>query len=84
LFTVGGPSSPDFLYKIICFFSLFENLAKRSLYFWVITQLSMVFENNYRKVPSPRKIYRIAPKASNLHIFPTTTPNSMILVPGFS
>jgi hypothetical protein len=41
-------------------------------------------KNNSREVPSPRKIYKIALKTSNIHIFPTTTPNSMILAPKFS
>jgi hypothetical protein len=44
----------------------------------------MGFENNFREVPSPRKIYKIAVKTSNLHIFQTTAANSMILVPKFS
>jgi hypothetical protein len=35
---------------------------------------------NSREVPSPRKINKIVLQASNPHIFPTTTPNSVILM----
>jgi hypothetical protein len=39
---------------------------------------------NFRKVPSPRKIYKIAPETSKLHIFSNVTPNSVILAPKVS
>jgi hypothetical protein len=35
-------------------------------------------KNNSREIPSPRKIHKIALHASNPHVFPTTTPNSVI------
>jgi hypothetical protein len=41
-------------------------------------------KNNSREVPALRKIYKIALETSNLHIFPTTTPNSVILAPKLS
>jgi hypothetical protein len=41
----------------------------------------LFLENNSQDVPSPRKNYKIVVHASNTHIFPTTTPNSVILVP---
>jgi hypothetical protein len=44
----------------------------------------LFLKNKFREVPSPRKNYKIALKTSNLHIFPTTTPNSVIVAPKFS
>jgi hypothetical protein len=38
-------------------------------------------KNNSRDVPGPRKIRKIALQTLNPHIFPTTTPNSVILTP---
>jgi hypothetical protein len=38
-------------------------------------------KNNSREVPSPRKNHKIALQASNHHIFPTKTPNSVIFAP---
>jgi hypothetical protein len=40
-------------------------------------------ENIYKKVPSLRKIHKDSSKTSKIHIFPTTTPNPVILVPKF-
>jgi hypothetical protein len=39
---------------------------------------------NSKKVPSLRKIHKNSPKTSKIHIFSTTTPKSVILVPKFS
>jgi hypothetical protein len=41
-------------------------------------------KNNSREVPRLRIFYKIVTKTSNIHIFPTTTPNSVILAPKFS
>jgi hypothetical protein len=41
-------------------------------------------KNNYKKVPSIRKIHKNSSKTSKIHIFSTTTPNPVILVPKFS
>jgi hypothetical protein len=69
----------------------FRNFAKRLLDFLEIDPQSIVsqsgpknLENNSRGVPSLRKIHKIAPETSKLHIFSTTTPNPVILVPKFS
>jgi hypothetical protein len=40
--------------------------------------------NNFRKVPSSRKIHKIAPETSKFPIFSTRTPNPVILAPKFS
>jgi hypothetical protein len=40
-------------------------------------------KNIYKKAPSLRKIHKIAPKLQKIHIFPTTTPDPVILVPKF-
>jgi hypothetical protein len=40
-------------------------------------------ENIYKKVPSLRKIQKNSSKTSKIHIFSTTTPNPVILVPKF-
>jgi hypothetical protein len=40
-------------------------------------------KNNSKKVPSLRKIHKNSPKTSKIHIFPTITPNPVILVPKF-
>jgi hypothetical protein len=45
------------------------------------TVRSVDLKNIYKKVPSLRKSPKIAPK---IHIFSTTTPNLVILVPKFS
>jgi hypothetical protein len=37
----------------------------------------------YKKVPSLRKIHKNSFKTSKIHIFSTTTPNPVILVPKF-
>jgi hypothetical protein len=69
----------------------FGNFAKRPLSFFEIVPQSIVsqrgpwnLENNSRGVPSLRKIHKIAPETSKHHIFSTTTPNSVILLPKFS
>jgi hypothetical protein len=41
-------------------------------------------KNSSREVPSPKKIYKITLETSNLHIFPITTLNLVILAPKFS
>jgi hypothetical protein len=40
-------------------------------------------KNIYKKVPSLRKIHKNSSKISKIHIFLTTTPNPVILVPKF-
>jgi hypothetical protein len=40
-------------------------------------------KNIYKKVPSLRKIHKNSSKIPKIHIFPTTTPNPVILVPKF-
>jgi hypothetical protein len=40
-------------------------------------------KNNSKKVPILRKIPKNSPKTSKIHIFSTTTPNLVILVPKF-
>jgi hypothetical protein len=72
--------------------SIFPGIvAKKTLSFFVINPQSIVFtkgpwnlENNFIGVPSLRKIHKMAPETSKLHIFSTTTPNSVILVLKFS
>jgi hypothetical protein len=54
-----------------------------NLWSMVFAKRSQVFKNNSKEVPIPRKIYKIAPETSNNHIFPTTTPNSVFLMPKF-
>jgi hypothetical protein len=41
-------------------------------------------ENIYKKVPSLKKIHKNSSKTPKIHIFLTTTPNQVILVPKFS
>jgi hypothetical protein len=41
-------------------------------------------KNNSKRVPSLRKIHKNSPETSKFHIFSTTTPNLVILVPKFS
>jgi hypothetical protein len=88
-----GPSPIDpihgFSYsKIIPYLGYFCDLAKSSLDFWEINPQSGIswsdpwfLKNNSRVVPSPRKIHKIALQTSNPHIFETTTPNYVILMP---
>jgi hypothetical protein len=40
-------------------------------------------KNIYKKVPSLRKIHKNSSKTSKIHIFSTTTPNLVIVVPKF-
>jgi hypothetical protein len=41
-------------------------------------------KNNYKKVPSLRKIHKNSPETSKFRIFSTTTPNLVIASPKFS
>jgi hypothetical protein len=41
-------------------------------------------KNIYKKVHSLRKIHKNSSKTSKIHIFSTTTPKPVILVPKFS
>jgi hypothetical protein len=41
-------------------------------------------KNNFKKVPSLRKIHKNSPETSKFHIFSTTTPNLVIPSPKFS
>jgi hypothetical protein len=84
-----------FAKKPLCFFEInlrssFADFALRPLYFFefnpqsMILQLGPELKNIYKKVPSLRKIHKNSSKTSKIHIFPTTTPNLVILVPKFS
>jgi hypothetical protein len=70
-----GPDFADFALRPLGF----SEINPRS----VIFQLGPKFENNYKKVPSLRKIHKNSSKTSKIHIFSTTTPNPVILVPNF-
>jgi hypothetical protein len=68
----------------------FADFALRPLGFSEINPRSTIFavrseiqKNNYKKVPSLRKILKNSSKTSKIHIFSTTTPNPVILVPKF-
>jgi hypothetical protein len=51
----------------------------------MISQLDPWFlKNNPKRVPSLRKIHKKSPETSKFHIFSTTAPNHVILVPKFS
>jgi hypothetical protein len=41
----------------------------------------LVLERKFQRGPQIRKIHKIVLQTSNPHIFPTTTPNSVILTP---
>jgi hypothetical protein len=68
----------------------FADFALRPLEFSEINPRCTIFfssvrnsKNIYKKVPSLRKIHKNSSKTSKNHIFPTTTPNLVILVPKF-
>jgi hypothetical protein len=46
-------------------------------------QFGPKFRKYLQKFPSLRKIHKNSSKTSKIHIFPTTTPNPVILVPKF-
>jgi hypothetical protein len=80
-----------FLAKLITGNSIFWYFALRPFIFSNINPQSLIsqlgpwnLKNNSRKVLSLRKIYKNNPKTLKFHIFPTTTPNLVILVPKFS
>jgi hypothetical protein len=80
-----------FLTKIIPGNSIFWHFALRPLIFSNINPQSLIsqlgprnLKNNSKKVLSLRKIHKNKPETSKFHIFPTTTPNLVILVPKFS
>jgi hypothetical protein len=70
-----GPDFADFALRPLGF----SEINPRS----VIFQFGPKFENIYKKVPSLRKIHKNSSKTSKIHIFSTTTPNPVILVPKF-
>jgi hypothetical protein len=83
-----------FAKKPLCFSKInprssFADFAKKPLYFSkinpqsVIFQLSMKFKKYLQKVPSLRKIHKNSSKTPKIHIFSTTTPNPVILMPKF-
>jgi hypothetical protein len=65
----------------------FADFALRPLRFSKINPRSMIFQfgpnlkNNYKKVSSLKKIHKNSSKTSKIHIFSTTTPNPVILLP---
>jgi hypothetical protein len=80
-----------FLTKIIPGNSIFWHFALRPLIFSNINPQSLIsqlgpwnLKNNSKKVLSLRKIHKNKPETSKFHIFPTTTPNLVILAPKFS
>jgi hypothetical protein len=80
-----------FLAKIIPGNSIFWHFTLRPLIFSNIILQSLIsqlspwnLKNNFRKVLSLRKIHKNNPETSKFHIFPTTTPNLVILAPKFS
>jgi hypothetical protein len=79
------------LTKIILKSIIPGSFAKKPLGFskinpqFMISQLDPWFlKNNFKRVPSLRKIHKNSPKTSKFHIFSTTTPNLVILAPKFS
>jgi hypothetical protein len=67
------------------------DFAERPLCFSIINPQSVISQkgpwkliNNSRKVLSFRKIHKKWLETSKFHIFPTTTPNLVILAPKFS
>jgi hypothetical protein len=67
----------------------FADFALRPLRFSEINPLSVNFQlgpkfkKYLQKVPSLRKIHKNSSKTSKIHMFSTTTPNPVILVPKF-
>jgi hypothetical protein len=49
----------------------------------ILAEESLDLKNNSKKVPSFRKIHKNSSKTPKIHIFSTTTPNRVILVPKF-
>jgi hypothetical protein len=89
--TARGPSPRDFLYENNSLFPVYSEILQKgpqtfgysSRGLEVLQSDPWFLKNNSREVPSPKKIHKIALKTSNVHIFPTTTLNSVILVPKF-
>jgi hypothetical protein len=80
-----------FLAKIIPENSIFWHFALRPLIFNNINPQSLIsqlghwsLKNNSRKALSLRKIHNNNPETSKFYIFPTTTPNLVILALKFS
>jgi hypothetical protein len=71
-----GPNFADFALRPL----KFSEINPRSMIFF---QFSPKFEKYLQKVPSLRKIHKNSSKTSKINIFPTTTPNPVILVPKF-
>jgi hypothetical protein len=90
-----GPRPGDqvhgfFLTKIIPENSILKHCALRPLIFSNINPQSLISQlgpwnskNNSRKVLSLRKIHKNNPETSKFDIFPTTTPNLVILAQKF-
>jgi hypothetical protein len=58
----------------------FSEINPWSTIFAVRSEIQKIFT---KKVPSLRKILKNSSKTSKIHIFSTTTPNPVILVPKF-
>jgi hypothetical protein len=91
LWTEAGHGPRLFSYKINLKSIIPGNFAKKPLGFSKINLQSMIsqldpwfLKNNFKRVPSLRKIHKNSPKTSKLHIFSTKTPNPVILVPKLS
>jgi hypothetical protein len=70
--------------------SVISGILQRSPSGFPLNPQSIIFQsdplslkNIYKKVPNLRKIHKNSSKISKIHIFPTTTPNPVILVPKF-
>jgi hypothetical protein len=90
-FTTHGPSPRPYPLKNKSPAEIPRHFALRPLGFSKINPQSKNFtvrsedlKNIYKKVPSLRKIHKNSFKTSKIHIFSTTTPNLVILVPKFS
>jgi hypothetical protein len=71
-----GPEFADFALRPLGF----SKINLRSTIFPVRSEIQ---KNIYKKVPSLRKIPKNFSKTSKIHIFSTTTPNPVILMPKF-
>jgi hypothetical protein len=71
-----GPDFADFALRP----SGFSEINLRSEIFAVRPEIRKIFT---KKVPGLRKINKNSSKTSKNHIFPTTTPNPVILMPKF-
>jgi hypothetical protein len=71
-----GPDFADFALRPLGF----SGINPRSTIFVVRSEIRKTFT---KKVPSLRKIHKNSSKTSKIHIFSTTTPNPVILVPKF-